>query len=132
MKKSAQGASSKASALITKYFDRHTDWRGPALAKLRTIIVDAQPSLTEEWKWGVPVWSHQGLVCSAAAFKDYVKLDFFKGASIKDPKHHFNAGLTSKAMRAIDFHEGDKMDVGALKALIRAAVAENRSTSDRK
>jgi hypothetical protein len=80
---------------------------------------------SEEWKWGSPVWAHNGLVCAASAFKDHVKVNFFKGATLKDPKRTFNAGLDAKAMRSIDFHQGDKIDAAALKALVKAAVAQN-------
>jgi hypothetical protein len=113
--------------MITKYISDTGDWRGTKLAKLRRIILEASPELVEEWKWGSPVWSHNGLVCSAGAFKGYVKLNFFKGASLKDPKRLFNAGLGAKTMRAIDFNLGDKIDAPAVKALVRAAVAQNAS-----
>src|SRR5262245_25095588 len=101
------------------------DWRGKMFARLRELILDAAPEITEEWKWGTAVWTSNGLVCSAGAFKDHVKLNFFKGASLKDPKHLFNAGLDAKATRAIDFAEGAKIDTAAVKDLIRAAVAHN-------
>ena len=125
MKKPAQAASSKASQLITGYIASHDDWRGTTLARLRAIIGEASPELAEEWKWGSPVWSHHGLVCAASAFKDHVKVNFFKGATLKDPKRTFNAGLDAKTMRSIDFHQGDKVDAAALKALVKAAVAQN-------
>jgi len=111
--------------LITKQIAELGDWRGKLLARLRKLILDAAPDVTEEWKWGTAVWTSNGLVCAAGAFKDHVKLNFFKGASLKDPKRLFNAGLDAKATRAIDFTEGDKIDESALKALIRAAVAYN-------
>ncbi len=95
------------------------------LASLRKIIQAASPDLTEEWKWGSPVWSHKGLVCAASAFKDHVKVNFFKGASLKDPKHIFNAGLEAKTMRSIDFQKGDKTNAAALKTMVRAAMAQN-------
>jgi len=95
------------------------------LARLRELILDANPTMVEEWKWGTPVWSHQGNVVAAAAFKDHVKLNFFKGASLQDPRGLFNAGLDAKATRAIDIHEGDQIDESALQDLIRAAVAKN-------
>lgn len=103
------------------------DWRGEILARLRKLILDAAPELTEEWKWGTAVWSQKGNVVSAGAFKDHVKLNFFKGASLKDPDGLFNAGLDAKATRGIDFHEGDEIDEPALKNLIREAVAYNMS-----
>ena len=96
------------------------------------MIVDAAPDITEEWKWGSAVWTNKGLVCSAGAFKDHVKLNFFKGASLKDPKRLFNAGLDAKFTRAIDFNEGDDIDASALKALIRAAVAYNLAPRTKK
>jgi hypothetical protein len=117
--------SSAASKQITKYIAETKDWRGKMLAQLRKIVLAAAPAITEEWKWGTPVWTHNGLVCSVGAFKDYVKLNFFLGATLKDPKKLFNNGLNSKAMRAIDFREGDKLDEPAIKALVRAAVTVN-------
>jgi hypothetical protein len=132
MRKPAPGPTSKASQLITGYIASHDDWRGTTLAKLRAIIREASPELTEEWKWGSPVWAHNGLVCAASAFKDHVKVNFFKGATLKDPKRTFNAGLDAKAMRSIDFHQGDKIDAAALKALVKAAVAQNAPAKTRK
>ncbi len=105
-----------------------TDWRGQMLARLRRLIRSAVPKTTEEWKWSTAVWSQNGPVCSAGAFKDHVKLNFFQGASLKDPKHLFNSGLDAKATRAIDFGEGDDIDEPALKDLLRAAVAQNMSS----
>jgi hypothetical protein len=101
------------------------DWRGPMIARLRQLIHDADPDITEEWKWETAVWSHQGLVCAVGAFKQTVKMNFFQGAVLKDPQKLFNAGLDAKKTRAIDFHEGDAVDESALKELIRAAVAHN-------
>ena len=101
------------------------DWRGELLARLRQLILGAEPDLTEEWKWGTPVWSRNGNVVAAAAFKDHVKLNFFKGAALSDPHGLFNAGLDAKATRAIDFHAGDPVDDSALRELIRVAVAQN-------
>ena len=108
------------------------DWRGKMLARLHKLILEAAPDITEEWKWDTAVWTQKGLVCSAGAFKDHVKLNFFKGASLKDPQGLFNAGLDAKATRAIDFSEGDDIDESALKELIRAAVAHNMSGSKKK
>jgi hypothetical protein len=125
MKKAATGSRTKPSQLITKYIDGLGGWRGSMLARLRKIILEAAPEIAEEWKWGTPVWSHKGLVCAAGAFKDHVKVNFFKGASLKDPKGLFNAGLDAKLMRAVDLHEGDKIDAPALRGLVRAAVALN-------
>ena len=101
------------------------DWRGQMLARLRKLILEADPDITEEWKWDTAVWSHQGLVCSAGAFKKTVKLNFFQGAFLEDPHKLFNAGLDAKKTRSIDFREGDAVDESALKDLIRAAVAYN-------
>ncbi len=108
------------------------DWRGKLLARLRKLILDAAPGITEEWKWDTAVWSQNGLVCSAGPFKDHVKLNFFKGASLQDPQRFFNAGLEAKATRAIDFSEGDELDEPALRALVRAAVAQNMSGSKKR
>jgi hypothetical protein len=113
------------SELISDQILKLTDWRGQMLARLRRLIFEAAPDITEEWKWGTAVWSQRGMVCSAGAFKDHVKLNFFKGASLEDPNGLFNAGGDAKATRAIDFNQGDKIDEAALKNLVRAAVAYN-------
>ena len=110
---------------ITAYITELADWRGALLARLRKLILEADPAVVEEWKWDTPVWSHNGNVVAVAAFKDYLKLNFFKGASLKDPHGLFNAGLEAKASRAIDIHQSDKVDEAALKELLRAAVAQN-------
>ena len=125
MKKADSRVSPKASQLITSQVAELGDWRGRMLARLRKVILAADPDITEEWKWNTAVWTHEGLVCSAGAFKDHGKLNFFKGASLKDPKGMFNAGLDAKNTRTIDFSEGDNIDASALKDLIRAAVAHN-------
>ncbi|MSQ40402.1 MAG: DUF1801 domain-containing protein [Dehalococcoidia bacterium] len=125
MKKAAVKGAPNASQLITNQIGELGDWRGTFLARLRKVILETAPGMTEEWKWGTAVWTNKGLVCSAGAFKDHVKLNFFKGASLKDPNRLFNAGLDAKTTRAIDFSEGDKVDVSALKDLIRAAGALN-------
>ncbi|MBI4788752.1 MAG: DUF1801 domain-containing protein [Chloroflexi bacterium] len=125
MKKIAQRSSSQASQVITRYIEELGDWRGAMLATLRQVVLQAAPEITEEWKWGTPVWASNGLVCAAGAFKTHVKMNFFKGASLKDPKRLFNAGLEAKTMRAIDLHEGDRVDKAALRALVKAAVAQN-------
>jgi hypothetical protein len=101
------------------------DWRGQMLARLRQLILEADPDIIEEWKWGTPVWSHQGLVCAVGAFKATLKMNFFQGASLQDAHKLFNAGLDAKKTRSIDFREGDTVDESALKDLIRAAVAHN-------
>lgn len=103
------------------------DWRGKRMAQLRRIIHEAAPEIVEEWKWDTPVFSQNGNVVAAGTFQDHVKLNFFKGAALEDPNHLFNAGLEAKTTRAIDFHEGDKIDEAALKDLIRSAVALNGS-----
>lgn len=127
MKQTGSKAGPNPSQRITQQIAELGGWRGSLLARLRKAILAADPGLSEEWKWGTAVWTRQGLVCSAGAFQDHVKVNFFKGASLKDPKRLFNAGLEAKATRAIDFHEGDKIDEAALKALVRAAVAHNLS-----
>ncbi len=114
-----------ASEQIDKKIASLTDWRGKELARLRRIINEAGPTLKEEWKWGTPVWTHNGLVCAVGAFKDHLKVNFFKGKLLKDPHHIFNAGLDAKETRAIDIHEGDKLDEAALKAIVRDAVRLN-------
>jgi hypothetical protein len=114
-----------ASDQITRQIEDLPDWRGKVLARLRNLVLEAAPGITEEWKWGTAVWAHNGLACSAGVFKDHVKLNFFKGASLADPKKLFNAGLDAKATRAIDFAQGDTLNAPALKNLVRAAVALN-------
>jgi hypothetical protein len=118
-----------ASRRISDYVAGLDDWRGEMLARLRKLVLEAAPGITEEWKWDTPVWSQKGNVLAGGVFKDHVKLNFFKGASLQDPKGLFNAGLDAKATRAIDFSEGDEIDEAALKDLIRAAVAYNVSGS---
>lgn len=113
--------------LIDERIRLHDDWRGETLARLRAIIKQADPEVVEEWKWNVPVWSHDGLLCTGEVYKSVVKLTFAKGASLADPKGLFNSSLDGKVRRAIDFREGDRVNATALKALIRAAVKHNRS-----
>ena len=110
---------------ITRHIAELADWRGILLARLRQLILETDSAMVEEWKWETPVWSHTGNMVAAGAFKDHVKLNFFKGASLQDPHGLFNAGLDAKATRAIDFHEGDTLNEPALQELIRAAVAQN-------
>jgi hypothetical protein len=110
---------------ITSYIDGLSGWRGKTVARLRKLIGETSPQLVEEWKWNTPVWSHNGNVVAVGAFADHVKINFFKGASLNDPKRMFNAGLEAKATRAIDIREGDKFNEAALKELIRNAVAAN-------
>jgi hypothetical protein len=120
-----------AAAKITERIEELEDWRGQTLARLRQLILDADPDMREEWKWekpsssGVPVWSHDGGVCTGESYKQVVKLTFFRGASIADPKKLFNSSLEGNTRRAIDFREGEKINEAAFKQLIRAAVAAN-------
>jgi hypothetical protein len=113
-----------ASEQITSHITGLSDWRGQTLARLRTLILEADPRLTEEWKWSSPVWSHKGLVCSIAAFKDHVGINFFQGASLEEPRL-FNAGLDAKATRSIKLLKGAMLDEPAFQDLVRAAVAYN-------
>jgi len=117
-----------ASRLIDKQIKDLGDWRGKVFARLRKIINAADPHIIEDWKWNTAVWNHDGMIVAVGGFKDHVKMNFFKGASLEDPHGLFNAGLEAKATRAIDFHEGDKIDETALKHLVRAAVAYNQKT----
>jgi hypothetical protein len=110
---------------ITNRITEFADWRGKMLSRLRQLILEAAPGITEEWKWDTPVWSHKGNVVAAGVFKNHVKLNFFKGASLDDPHSLLNAGLEAKASRAIDIHEGDVVNEAAVKDLVRAAVALN-------
>jgi hypothetical protein len=121
------GSDPDPSQLITNYIASLTDWRGDTMRRLRSLIGAADPQLVEGWKWDTPVWSHKGNVVAIAAFKDHVKVNFFKGASLEDPRGLFNAGLDAKTTRAIDFHEGDAINEAGLKDLVRAAVALNTS-----
>jgi hypothetical protein len=139
MKKSKSGSKEgngggSAPRLIDARIKALGDWRGEVLARVRTLIKEADPEVVEEVKWrkpsnpaGVPVWSHDGIICTGETYNDKVKLTFAKGASLKDPRGLFNSSLEGNTRRAIDFHEGDKMDAKALQALIRAAVALNTS-----
>jgi hypothetical protein len=114
------------SQLIDARIKELGDWRGETLAQIRKLIKEADPDVVEEWKWrGVPVWYHDGMICTGETYKNVVKVTFAKGASLQDPSGLFNSSLDGNTRRAIDFHEGDKIDVKALKALIRAAVALN-------
>jgi hypothetical protein len=121
-----------AAANITKRIKEMGDWRGETLARLRQLIHDADPKIVEEWKWvkptnpGVPVWSHDGGICTGESYKAVVKLTFFRGAVVKDPKKLFNSSLEGNVRRAIDFHEGEKINESAFKQLIRDAVAANQ------
>ena len=131
MKKAKSGSKERKggdspSRLIDARIKELSDWRGETLARVRILIKQADPEVVEEWKWrGVPVWSHDGLICTGETYKNVVKMTFAKGAALKDPSRLFNSSLEGNTRRAIDFHEGDKIDEKALKALIRAAVALN-------
>jgi hypothetical protein len=123
---SQEGAS--PSQLIDARINELGDWRGEILGRCRALVKEADPAVTEEWKWrGVPAWYHDGMVCTGETYKDHVKMTFAKGAALEDPSGFFNSGLDGNARRAIDFHEGDRIDGEALKALVRAAVALNES-----
>jgi len=126
MKATSRPDDQAASAKITQRIEDLGDWRGKTLARLRQLIHDADPGIQEEWKWmGTPVFSHDGIVCTGESYKQVVKLTFARGASIKDPKKLFNSSLEGNVRRAIDFHEGDKINEAAFRQLIRAAVAAN-------
>ena len=129
VKKTPTKAAESASALIDAKIAELGDWRGEMLARLRALIQQAVPGVTEEWKWSTPVWSHHGIVCTGETYKKAVKMTFAKGASVPDPSGLFNSSLDGNVRRAIDFHEGDKPDEKALKALIRAAAALNQSAA---
>jgi hypothetical protein len=115
------------SKLIDARIKELDGWRGKTLARLRAVIKQADPDVVEEWKWNVPVWSHDGIICTGETYKSAVKLTFAKGAAVKDPAKLFNSSLEGNTRRAIDFKEGDEIDADALKTLIRAAVAVNKS-----
>jgi len=133
MKKPGANQGESASALISKRIAALGDWRGEALGRMRKLIKEAVPGVVEEWKWmGTPVWSHDGIICTGETYKSVVKLTFAKGASLKDPAGLFNSSLEGNVRRAIDIHQGEKVDEGAFKALIRAAVAANASTGKAK
>jgi hypothetical protein len=127
MKKSVIPNGKSASDMIDERIEELGDWRGEMLEQLRALIKQADADVVEEWKWNVPVWSHEGIICTGETYKNAVKLTFAKGAAIKDPKGLFNSSLEGNTRRAIDFHEGDEIDAGALKELIRAAVKINKS-----
>jgi len=126
MKKSGASQAQPASELITKRIAELADWRGKTLGRMRKLINAADPDIVEEWKWmGVPVWSHDGIICTGESYKNVVKLTFAKGASLKDPARLFNSSLDGNVRRAIDIHEGEKVDESAFKALVRQAIALN-------
>ena len=127
MKKSASQEGKSPSRMIDERIEELDDWRGEMLSRLRKLIQQADPKVVEEWKWGIPVWSHDGLICTGETYKKVVKMTFAKGAALDDPSGLFNSSLEGNTRRAIDFHEGEKIDEKALKALIRAAVKLNTS-----
>jgi hypothetical protein len=130
MKKSAATTGASPSRLIDARIKELDDWRGKTLSHVRALIKQADPEVIEEWKWrGVPVWSHDGLICTGETYKNVVKLTFAKGASLKDPSGLFNSSLEGNVRRAIDIHQGDEIDEAAFKTLIRAAVALNGSSA---
>ena len=126
-KKSGAPAKASAAKLIDERIKELPDWRGKTLARVRKLIQQADPEVIEEWKWGVPVWSHEGIICTGEVYKSAVKLTFAKGASLEDPAELFNSSLEGKVRRAIDLREDDDVDEKAFKALIRAAVVLNMS-----
>jgi hypothetical protein len=131
-KKNSGANEENASRLIDARIKELADWRGDLLSRIRSSIKQADPEVEEEWKWrGVPVWSHGGMICTGETYKAVVKITFAKGASLKDPSGLFNSSLEGNTRRAIDFHEGDRIDEKALKALILAAVALNTSSNPR-
>jgi hypothetical protein len=132
MKKSSARQSQSASELISGRITELGDWRGKTLARMRTLIKDADPDVVEEWKWmGTPVWSHDGIICTGESYKSVVKLTFAKGASLKDPAHLFNSSLDGNVRRAIDIREGEDVDEAAFKTLIRQAVAFNSASKSK-
>ncbi len=128
MKKSGSQRSGSPSQLIDARIRELDDWRGKMLMRLRTLVKEADPEVVEEWKWNVPVWSHDGLICTGEAYKSVVKLTFAKGAALEDPTGLFNSSLKGNTRRAIDFREGETIDEKALKTLVRAAVSLNQSS----
>ena len=130
MKTSGSQKSEPPSQLIDAKIKELGDWRGEMLSRLRTLVKEADPEVVEEWKWrGVPVWYHDGMICTGETYKNVVKMTFAKGAALKDPSGLFNSSLDGNTRRAIDFREGEKIDEKALKTLVRAAVTQNKSTA---
>jgi hypothetical protein len=127
MKKTGTTPSQPAAERISKRIAELGDWRGDTLGRMRALIKKADPAVVEEWKWANPVWSHDGIICTGESYKKVVKLTFAEGASLKDPAGLFNSSLGGHVRRAIDIHEGEKIDEAAFKALVRQAVAYNRS-----
>jgi hypothetical protein len=132
MKKSGASQGQSASELISQRIAELGDWRGETLSRIRKLIKEADPDVVEEWKWGNPVWSHDGIISTGETYKNAVKLTFAKGASLKDPARLFNSSLDGNVRRAIDIHEGEKVDESAFKALVRQAVALNSSSKSKR
>src|ERR1700735_796233 len=131
MKKSNASEGQSASELISKRIAELADWRGKKLRRMRKLIKAADPGVVEEWKWAIPVWSHDGIICTGETYKNAVKLTFAKGASLKDPAHLFNSSLEGNVRRAIDIHEGEEVNQSAFQALVRQAVAFNSSAKSK-
>jgi hypothetical protein len=132
VKRSGSPKSQSASQLIDGRIKELGDWRGRTLSRLRNLVKEADPEVIEEWKWrGVPVWSHDGLICTGETYKNVVKMTFAKGAALEDPSRLFNSSLEGNTRRAIDFHEGEEINEKALKTLVRAAVTLNKSKAER-
>jgi hypothetical protein len=132
MSKSESQKTKSPSQLIDARIRELDDWRGRMLGRLRTLVKQADPEVVEEWKWrGVPVWSHDGIICTGETYKSVVKMTFARGAHLKDPARLFNSSLEGNARRAIDFHEGEKINEDALKTLVRAAVTLNRARAEK-
>jgi len=132
MKKSGSQTSSSPAQRIDARIEELGDWRGEMLSRLRALVKEADPEVIEEWKWrGVPVWEHDGMICTGETYKTIVKMTFAKGAALKDPSGLFNSSLDGNTRRAVDFHEGEKINEKALKALVRAAVTLNTSKARR-
>ena len=131
MKKSVAPPSLSASELISQRIAGLSDWRGEALGRMRQLIQQADPDVVEEWKWGIPVWSHDGILCTGETYRKVVKLTFAKGASLPDPAHLFNSSLEGNVRRAIDIHEGETVDASAFQTLLRQAVTHNHSAKSK-
>jgi len=125
MKRTVVGEGETAAELISNRIEELGDWRGKALARMRKLIREADKDVVEEWKWGIPVWSHDGIVCTGETYKKVVKLTFAKGASLEDPAGLFNSSLEGRVRRALDIHEGEEVDAAAFRGLVREAVALN-------
>jgi hypothetical protein len=131
MRKSDADQSDSAPQLISKRIAELGDWRGETLGRMRKLIKEADPNVVEEWKWGNPAWSHDGIICTGESYKKVVKLTFAKGASLKDPAHLFNSSLEGNVRRAIDIREGEEVNEAAFKVLVRQAIAINSSGKSR-